>query len=154
MFTINQLVANWFSKMAAIRLLTPHALLKCDIDGPPRKSISVKRVEKKNLSLSLGRSKTGKWKAFKARWYGFCRALLRMLAPGLHDTSRKPRSHREGICRFRPTVPSRCLSGDSQAHEWEYLCHDSSHSHHPIANTKPEKILPTPCPSKHCNREC
>ena len=51
MFTINQLVANCFSKMAAIRLLTPHALLKCDIDAPPRKSISVKRVEKKIYPL-------------------------------------------------------------------------------------------------------
>ena len=35
--------------MAAIRLLTPHTLLKCDIDAAPRKSISVKRVEKKSI---------------------------------------------------------------------------------------------------------
>ena len=90
--------------MAAIRLLTSHALLKCDIDAPPRKSINVKRVEKKIYPSIWAGPRLANGKAFKAKWYSFCLALLWMLAPRLYYTVRKSRSHREGIRRFWPTV--------------------------------------------------
>ena len=145
----------YFSKMAAVRLSIPHALLKCDTDTPPMKSINVILYPSTWAGLIL----------VNGMLYDFQGKVIKLLlSPLMNACSWTPLccekvqvTRRRHICRFWPTVPAD-VSDDSQVsstrYEWGNLCHDSSRSHYLIAITRPEKKLHTICPVKHYNHEC